>query len=31
MLYRYLHHLPTAPAHQTTHDIKTETDLTESY
>ncbi|MFE9171799.1 hypothetical protein ACFYNZ_20215 [Streptomyces kebangsaanensis] len=30
-LDRHLHHLPTAPAQQDTHDSKTETDLTESY
>ncbi|SCF98576.1 hypothetical protein GA0115258_12242, partial [Streptomyces sp. LamerLS-31b] len=31
MLDRHLHHLPTTPAKQATHDIKIETDLTESY
>ena len=31
MLDRHLHHLPTAPAQQATHDIEIKTDLTESY
>lgn len=31
MLARHLHHLPSAPAQQDTHDAKIETDLTESY
>jgi len=31
VLDRHLHHLPTTPARQNTHHIKTETDLTETY
>jgi len=31
VLGRHLHHLPSAPAQQDTHDAKIETDLTESY
>ncbi|MEV5646416.1 50S ribosomal protein L31 [Streptomyces flaveolus] len=31
MLDRHLHHLPPAPAQQTTHNAKIKTDRTESY